>query len=378
MLSPDTFCSLLKQHGITQYYGVPDSLLKNLCSYIDSAFESDAHVITANEGNAVAMAMGHYLGSGKPAVVYMQNSGLGNVINPLVSLADPDVYSIPMLLVIGWRGEPGVKDEPQHIKQGRISEQQLNVLDIPYVVFDSAISLEDGLKSLLQTMNEQSRPVAVLVKSDTFKALATAPSKSPTYTMNREQALTALLPQIPLEALIVSTTGKTSREVFEIRKACGQKNTDFLTVGGMGHTLSIAIGVAKAKPQKLVVALDGDGSMLMHMGSLAVAGNCGLKNLVHVVLNNECHDSVGGQPTVAGNIDIERIALGCGYSAYQRCETSDTLIESWKNIESQLGKADGPMLFEVKINQGARADLGRPTSTPVENKHAFMQHSVES
>lgn len=377
MLSPDTFCTTLKQHGITQYYGVPDSLLKNLCSYIDNAFESDAHVITANEGNAVAMAMGHFLGSGKPAVVYMQNSGLGNVVNPLTSLADPEVYSIPMLLVIGWRGEPGVKDEPQHIKQGRISEQQLNVLDIPYIILDSTTSLEKDLKSLLQTMSKESRPVAILVKSDTFKAIAKVSSKTPVYAMNREQALAVLLPQVPSEALIVSTTGKTSREVFEIRKAHGQKNTDFLTVGGMGHTLSIAMGVAKAKPQKPVVALDGDGSMLMHMGSLAIAGSSGLKNLIHVILNNACHDSVGGQPTVAGNIDIEQIALGCGYSAYKCYETRDALNEFWKDIESQLRETDGPMLLEVKINKGARTDLGRPTSTPIENKLAFMQHSVE-
>jgi len=376
MVSPKDFCELLQEHGLAHYFGVPDSLLKNLCTYIDAKYAADSHLITANEGNAVGLATGHYLGSGSPAVVYMQNSGLGNVVNPLTSLADPAVYSIPMLLVIGWRGEPGIKDEPQHVKQGQVTQDQLAVLDIPFVVIDGDSDLKCCLPDLLTQMNGQQRPVAILVRKDTFSSLAKATSVSADFPMNREQALQVLLPQIAPSALIVSTTGKTSREVFEFRQAKGQGNTDFLTVGGMGHTLSIAMGVAKVTSHRTVVALDGDGSMLMHMGSLAIAGNSGLKNLIHVVLNNECHDSVGGQPTVAGKIDIERIALGCGYSGYFACDDEDTLRKQWHNIVENRYLLAGPVLLEVKIRKGAREDLGRPTSSPIDNKLAFMQHAA--
>ncbi|QDG37695.1 phosphonopyruvate decarboxylase [Alteromonas mediterranea] len=375
MLSPKDFCELLHRHGLDSYYGVPDSLLKNLCTYIDATCEAGAHIITANEGNAVGFATGHYLGSGNPAVVYMQNSGLGNVVNPLTSLADPAVYGVPMLLVIGWRGEPGVKDEPQHVKQGQVTEQQLDVLSIPYVIIDSNSDLNRCLPNLLTQMNDKHRPVAVLVRKDTFSSLVKSEAVQSELTLDREQALKGLFPLIPPSALIVSTTGKTSREVFEIRKMQGRDNTDFLTVGGMGHTLSIAMGVAKVKPNRLVVALDGDGSMLMHMGSLATAGNSGLTNLVHVVLNNACHDSVGGQPTVAGNIDIERIALGCGYGKYFTCFDDESLCTQWHNLSEYIMLSNAPVLLEIKIRKGARGDLGRPTSTPTENKLAFMKHA---
>lgn len=381
MISPKGFCDVLQSFGLTHYYGVPDSLLKNLCTYIDATFSKDAHLITANEGNAVGLATGHYLGSNSPAVVYMQNSGLGNVVNPLTSLADTAVYSIPMLLVIGWRGEPGVKDEPQHVKQGQVTEQQLDVLGIPYVIIDGQSNLHQSLPGLLAQMAQQQRPVAVLVRKNTFDSFKGPVSSHSTeqpnsYPMNREQALQVLLPLISADALIVCTTGKTSREVFEIRKARNESNTDFLTVGGMGHTSSIAMGVAKVNPDRLVVALDGDGSMLMHMGALAIAGSSGLTNFIHIVLNNECHDSVGGQPTVGGAIDIERIATGSGYSQYFVCSDEHTLRERWQQISSASTNLSSPILLEVKIRKGARSDLGRPTSTPAENKQAFMRHAL--
>ncbi|NKX20185.1 phosphonopyruvate decarboxylase [Alteromonadaceae bacterium A_SAG2] len=381
MLSPKDFCDVLQSFGLTQYYGVPDSLLKNLCTYIDATFSKEAHLIAANEGNAVGLATGHYLGSNSPAVVYMQNSGLGNVVNPLTSLADTAVYSIPMLLVIGWRGEPGVTDEPQHVKQGQVTEQQLDVLDIPYVVIDGHSNLRHSLPGLLAQMAQQLRPVAILVRKNTFDSLkdpvsshSIVPSKN--YPMNREQALQVLLPLISADALIVCTTGKTSREVFEIRKARNESNTDFLTVGGMGHTSSIAMGVAKVNPDRLVVALDGDGSMLMHMGALAIAGTSGLTNFLHIVLNNECHDSVGGQPTAGGMIDIEKIALGSGYSKYFVCSDEHTLREQWQEISNGNHNLSSPIMLEVKIRKGARSDLGRPTSTSAENKQAFMRHAL--
>lgn len=369
MIKPEVFIQQLKHAGLAFFTGVPDSLLKSLCAYIADVLPAEQHVITANEGNAVALAAGHYLGSGQPAVVYMQNSGLGNTINPITSLVDPEVYSIPMLMIIGWRGEPGIKDEPQHVKQGLVTLAQLDVLDVPYVVIDADSDLSTELPVLLEAMNTQTRPVAVVVRKGTFAAYSSTPVDSKS-KLKREQALLQLLSQFDETDLVVSTTGKTSREVFEIRVNADQQARDFLTVGAMGHTASIAMGVAMTNPNKRVIALDGDGSLLMHMGAMPVIGNSGLKNLVHVVLNNGCHESVGGQPTVAQNIDLKSMSYGAGYQVYMQAHDEASLIDC---IE-RLKHLSGPVMLEVLIAPGSRDDLGRPTSTPVENKVAFMKH----
>lgn len=270
MINPSRFCDVLGKYGIEFFCGVPDSLLKNLCAYIDDNFSADQHIITANEGNAVGLALGRFLGSHKPAAVYMQNSGLGNAINPLTSLADPQVYSIPMLLVIGWRGEPGIKDEPQHVMQGQITEQQLSIMNIPYVVMDSQSDSDASLATLLEKMTLENRPVAVLIKKATFSAFKSVNQLPSVYSLVREDALNTLLSSFGSDDVVVSTTGKTSREVFELRQQRGEPASDFLTVGGMGHTSSIAMGVALAAPKRRVIAIDGDGSMLMHMGALPI------------------------------------------------------------------------------------------------------------
>jgi phosphonopyruvate decarboxylase len=370
MISPQEFCAVLGKGGIDFFCGVPDSLLKNLCAYIDDNYAAQQHIITANEGNAIGLAMGRYLGSHAPAAVYMQNSGLGNAVNPLTSLADPKVYSIPMLLVIGWRGEPGIKDEPQHVMQGQITEQQLSIMDIPYVVLDNESDSETMLGPLLEKMTTQSRPVAVLIKKETFSAFKSVNQLTSVYSLIREDALTTLLNVFAHDDIVISTTGKTSREVFELRQQRGEPASDFLTVGGMGHTSSIAMGVALAAPKRRVIAIDGDGSMLMHMGALPIVGNHSSSNLVHIVLNNQCHESVGGQPTVAGEIDIEKIAIASGYKAYFCASDKGSIKDIWSSIASN----SGPILFEIKIAKGSRDNLGRPTSSPLENKKAFMQH----
>ncbi|XOV79317.1 MAG: phosphonopyruvate decarboxylase [Aestuariibacter sp.] len=376
MIEPKGFCDLLQQHGLSFFCGVPDSLLKNLCTYIDSNFSAQHHLITANEGNAVAVATGRFLGEGKPAVVYMQNSGLGNAVNPLVSLADSKVYGIPMLLVIGWRGEPEVKDEPQHIKQGEITLQQLDLLGIPYCIIDSNSEYQDSVTQLLQHMNHRSKPVAIIVRKGTFapvnaKDVESKPEDKENTKLTREDALKAIVSAVSGDELVVSTTGKTSRELFEIRVANDQPTSDFLTVGGMGHTASIAQGVALAKPERKVIALDGDGSMLMHMGALPVIAQSNVPNLIHIVLNNGCHESVGGQPTVAQHIDIETVATGAGYKQY-------SYVDSIENIQKTVVDAlnlSGPTFIEINIQQGSRSDLGRPSSTPKQNKELFMAHA---
>lgn len=368
MIEPKHFVECLAAQGIDYYVGVPDSLLKDFCAYVDDYCMAGKHTITANEGNAVAMASGYYMATGRSAVVYMQNSGLGNTVNPITSIADKEVYSIPMLLVIGWRGEPNVKDEPQHIKQGRITPQQLDLLEIPYKIVDKNSVPEEMAKWASEQLQQISAPVALLVKKDAFASYKSQRRSRTGWSLGREEALNALLPLIG-DACVVSTTGKTSREVFELRVARKEQQRDFLTVGGMGHTLSIALGLAMGKPNKKVVCIDGDGSALMHLGALPIVGNISPANLIHVVLNNAAHESVGGQPTVAGSIDFKAIALACGYKSYAIASSLEEINCHWVTLSNQ----EGPVMLEVRIATGSRNDLGRPTSSPIQNKQAFME-----
>lgn len=368
MIKPQALFEKLKSNGIRLFTGVPDSLLKDFCAYVDDKSQPDEHVITANEGNAVALAAGYHMATGCAAAVYMQNSGLGNAVNPLTSLTDPEVYKIPMLLIIGWRGEPGVKDEPQHVKQGRITAEQLDLLGIPYWLLDKNSNVESVIDELTDKLKETNAPVALLVKKGAFETYKSQRNSQVDSTLRREEALRAVL-DLAGESLIVSTTGKTSREVFELRVERGEKQRDFLTVGGMGHTSSIALGVAMGNPKKSVVCVDGDGSALMHLGAMPIIGSLKPTNFLHVLLNNAAHESVGGQPTVGDRVDFKGIAIASGYSDYARVSSVAELEAAW----AQLSKKQGPVMLEISITTGSRDDLGRPTSTPEENKLAFME-----
>jgi phosphonopyruvate decarboxylase len=368
MIEPKALFDALRSRNVGLFAGVPDSLLSNFCAYVDDHGPAGEHIITANEGNAVALAAGHYLATGKISVVYMQNSGLGNTINPLTSITDSEVYRIPMLLVIGWRGEPGVKDEPQHVKQGRITPGQLDLLEIPHRVLDANSNIEELLNELFAIAAASCSPVALLVRKDAFAPYKSQRKVAADYPLPREEALRQILTLANASDLVVSTTGKTSREVFELRVERGEVQRDFLTVGGMGHTASIALGVALGQPDRRVLCLDGDGSLIMHMGSMPIIGSLAPKNFVHVLLNNAAHESVGGQPTVAGDVDFSAIAQASGYRAYFLAEDAASLAECW----ARLDRTPGPVLVEVKIKNGSRANLGRPTSTPEQNKTAFM------
>ncbi len=373
MISPETMFHALKKHGVGLFAGVPDSLLANFCAYVDDHGHRGEHIITANEGNAIALVAGFHMSTGKIGAVYMQNSGLGNAINPLTSLADPEVYKIPLLMIIGWRGEPGVKDEPQHVKQGRITAAQLKLLEIPFWVLEPKSNVEQVLSEVFAKIKSTNAPVALLVRKDSFDKYKSKRKSPEVSSFKREEALRHLLALAKPDDLIVSTTGKTSREVFELRVERGEQQRDFLTVGGMGHTASIALGVALGNPKKRVICLDGDGSVLMHMGALPIIGDLKPANLIHVLLNNAAHESVGGQPTVAGQIDFSAIAKACGYQDYQVANNADTLKSCWEKISKKVG----PVLLEVKIRIGSRDDLSRPTSTPEENKRAFMEVACE-
>ncbi|MCC7500671.1 phosphonopyruvate decarboxylase [Candidatus Nomurabacteria bacterium] len=361
-MDPKQFLDTLAGQGITFFTGVPDSLLKEFISCIEATVPRTHHITAANEGNAIALAAGYQLATGAVPAVYLQNSGLGNAVNPLTSLADKEVYAIPMLLIVGWRGEPGVKDEPQHIKQGRITPALLDILEIPRT------DKLDEVGALIERAKAESRPVALVVHADAFSAYPT--TKAPAaVALTREAAIESVIAALNERDIVVSTTGKISRELYEVRKRTGQPTKDFLTVGSMGHASQIALGIASQKPDRRVVCLDGDGATIMHMGALATAGLVKPNNFLHIVLNNKAHESVGGQPSAAGVIDIPAVARACGYTT----ATATTVNE----IGSRIGEyknAEGPHLLEIMVNLESRKDLARPAETPAQNKRSFIDH----
>jgi len=371
MIATHDFFNQLTENRISFFAGVPDSLLKDICAYIMDTLPPQQHIITANEGAAVALAAGHYLATGNPGLVYMQNSGQGNAINPLLSLADPDVYSIPMLLIIGWRGEPGVKDEPQHLKQGKVTLGLLETCGIPHEVLpDERAAAAASLAKAVKTMRESRAPYALVIRSKTFEPYSLKKKTVTNYPFNREGALKLVVDSLTMDDMVVSTTGKTSRELFEYREEKSQGHgNDFLTVGSMGHASQIALGMALAKPERQMFCFDGDGALLMHMGSLAINGTLGATNFKHILFNNGAHDSVGGQPTVGFALDFRAIARSCGYAAVLRAEDKVGIREA----VAQLRSIDGPALLEIRVNKGAREQLGRPTTTPIENKNSIMR-----
>ncbi len=369
MIQPKDFFDALSSRGVGFYTGVPDSLLANFCAFVDDQGGRQTHLITANEGNAVALAIGFHMATNKVALVYMQNSGLGNAVNPLTSLADPEVYKVPMILAIGWRGEPGVKDEPQHIKQGRVTLEQLDILGIPYWVVDASTNLDETLNAAFVDMRQRNAPVALVIRKNTFAEYKHKKTRVETSDLTREPALEQLLQLCSDNDLIVTTTGKTSRELFELRAKHGQKQRDFLTVGGMGHTASIALGVSIGQPNRRLVCIDGDGSLLMHMGSMPVIATFAPQNFIHILLNNSSHESVGGQPTSAHVVDFAQLSKAVGYLEYAKANDLIGIQNAWNRLQN----IKGPVLLEIKIRNGSRDNLGRPTSTAEQNKLAFME-----
>lgn len=374
MIRPEYFIEKLRENGIDCFAGVPDSLLKNICAYITDHCDAQHNIITANEGAAVGLAAGHYLATGKPACVYMQNSGEGNIINPLASLTDSEVYNIPVLLLIGWRGRPGVHDEPQHVKQGKVTTGLLNTMDINFdVLSKDEDKAEKQIAKAVEALNRK-EVYALVIEKDTFDAYALQNVEKNALTMSREEAIQTVATALGEKDCIVSTTGMISRELFEYRTAKSEGHErDFLTVGSMGHASQIALGVALEKQDRRVWCFDGDGATIMHMGSLAIVAQKAPKNYIHVVFNNGAHDSVGGQPTVGLNIDIPRIARAVGYPHTYSVSNKEDLHEILQEIQKQ----DGLTLLEVKVKKGNRKDLGRPTTTPIENKEALMHFLSE-
>lgn len=381
-----------KALGADFYTGVPDSLLSVLCDSLIREYGEDMthHVIAANEGNSVALAAGYHLATGKVGVVYMQNSGEGNAVNPICSLLHPDVYGIPCLFVIGWRGEPGIKDEPQHVFQGKVTYEQMKLLDIETFALNADTTV-DELKTavdLFHTLFAQGKSAAIVVSKGALTSDNKFTPPKSQYSLKREEALEIILKHTPKDSVFVSTTGKTSRELFELREKLAGLDVnddksnlnkklqchkhDFLTVGSMGHASSIALGIALHKPESQVICVDGDGALLMHMGAMATIGNSNIKNLIHIAINNEAHESVGGFKTSATKTDYVQVAKACGYKTVVSASSANeliTILDGLNNLKDEIK----PIFIEIRCAQGSRKELGRPTISARENKENFMK-----
>jgi phosphonopyruvate decarboxylase len=364
--------SLFKEEGLTFYTGVPDSTFKGWMRFLEQENGKQlTHIIASNECEAVAIATGYYLASGRVGTVYMQNAGEGKIVNPLTSLCDPEVYSIPMLLMIGWRGQPGEKDVPQHWKMGKITLALLEVLEVPYrILTNNSEETATIVKKLLNIANSQHRPVALIIPQKVISDLKTPLPEKLKFPLFREEAMKIVLQHLKGSEAIIATTGYTSSELFEYRVSQNDIPHDFYTVGSMGCSPAIAFGVALQQPSKKVIIFDGDGSLLMQMGSLATIGYYRPPNLYHILFDNEVYDSTGGQPTVSKSISFSQMALACGYKSVDEVSTSEEIIQTILNLLSK----EGPVFLTIKVNQGARVDLEHPTRTPIQNKTAFMKH----
>lgn len=382
--------------GVGFFAGVPDSHLAPFCRYVALSAPEGRHLVATSEGGAVALACGHFLGTGELPLVYLQNSGLGNAVNPLLSLADPGVYSIPMVLMVGWRGEPGVPDEAQHRPQGKAMEGMLVAMELPYRILHPQPALPARLAGNAALVAEacawardRGGPVVLLVRKGVFSPYAPddpqpadgdlppsrgAADNGESHSLTREKAIGLVLDHLPERSAVIATTGMTSRELAEARTARGEVGEgDFLMVGSMGHASQIALGVARARPEHRIYCLDGDGAILMHLGGLALMGTEGTGNLVHIILNNGAHDSVGGQPSVGFRVDFPALALGCGYRAALRVSTEDALGRALEEFRT----AEGPVLLEVILKLGTWPGVGRPAGSFLERRDRFMDYLGE-
>lgn len=356
MINTENFVKKLESCGVGFFTGVPDSLLKTLGNYFYENITEDRHIITANEGNAIALAAGNYLATGNIPLVYLQNSGLGNTVNPLLSMADSSLYAIPMLIFVGWRGQGGTGDAEQHLVQGPATPRLIEAMGYSYVILskDEATAFQQ-IEEATKSFETKPQPYFFVVEKESFEKYPLINKPASAGDMSREDALRIIAESLPSNCFVVSTTGKTSREWYEVREQLGQShNKDFLTVGSMGHTSSIALGMALGTDRS-IVCIDGDGSLLMHMGAAVLAGHLKRSNLKYVLVNNFSHESVGGLPTPLEHVDFESFFKAVGFKTYFRAKDQDSLKANIKKFINSYNS-----VLEVRVRQGSREDLSRP------------------
>ena len=370
MISCQQLAKIFKSQGFTFFAGVPCSILKDWLNYL-SDNKGFQHIVATCEGEACAISAGFYLATKKIPVVYMQNSGLGNSVDPLTSLMNKEVYSIPVLLLISWRGEPGIKDEPQHLKMGKITKTLLKTLSVPFTILpEKEKEIEKEIKKAKRYLKKGSSPYALIVRKGIIQPYQ-ARGRKEIYSLTRERAIEIIIDNFKGNEVVISTTGKTSRELFELRAKKKQSyESDFYTLGSMGFSSSIALGIALEKPPKKVFVFDGDGSILMKMGTLATIGHYLPKNLYHIIFDNNAHDSTGGQATVSETVNFAKVAAACGYKGAVVVNKESVLKKSLAKLNKRLNK--GPIMLVIKVRKGDRKDLGRPTLSPAKMKELFM------
>ncbi len=354
MLNQNLVFQTLQETGVNFFTGVPDSYLNGFCNYALQHFP-ERNIIAANEGNAIGIAAGHYFASGEIPLVYMQNSGIGNAVNPLASLVDEHVYAVPMVLLIGWRGQPGTGDWPQHELQGKITTKLMDVMEIPYTVLeDDDVLGAEAIKKAVAYCKENRKPYALIAPKGVM-AGEKANDKDQSYPMSREQAIEVLLDHLPADTIYSATTGRATRELFFLRERRNEsKERDFLNVGSMGHASSVALGIALEKPERKVVCLDGDAAAMMHMGALTMVSKYPVKNFLHVVLNNGAHESVGGQPSAGQRINFTKIAEACGYTTVGKpIDNEEELIAAIRKLQN----APTAAFMDVRIHKGLSGKL---------------------
>jgi len=369
-LKAEVFFQVLKEQGVEFYTGVPDSTLKHFCFFMDSQTTQTSHIIAANEGNAIGIATGYYLSTGKVPLVYMQNSGFGNALNPITSLIDETVFSVPMIIMMGWRGEPGVKDAIQHKKDGDVQEDILKSLNLPYThISNDLVKMKNQMEGIFDSVKNNNEPHVILVSKNYFQKFN---SKNVAITqtnfLTREMALTNIINNIEDEDVVVSTTGKCSRELYEIRKKLSMNpDRDLRIVGSMGHVSSVALGIS-INISNQIFCIDGDGSLIMHMGTLPIIGKYSNNNFKHIILNNFSHDSVGGQESSSNFINYEKLAKSTSYKKYFQIDNRTSFVDTFNSFR----ESEGPSLLEILISKGSRENLTRPKTTPLENRLYFM------
>jgi phosphonopyruvate decarboxylase len=369
MIDTLKFFNSLKKNKIDFFTGVPDSLLKEFCFCVTENTNKSEHIINANEGSSIGLSVGYNLATNKIPLVYFQNSGLGNIINPFTSIVHESVFKIPILLFIGWRGEPGKKDEPQHIFQGKITEKILEALEIEYEILNTNTSESiTQVERIIKKIEINQKPIAILVKKNSFSKYSFK-SKESKNNLKREKCIQVILDKLKDEDVLVSTTGKTSRELYELSERNKLKNPRFLSIGGMGHVSQISLGISN-NSSKRVFCLDGDGSIIMHMGSMGIIGDNAGSNYFHILFNNGTHESVGGQPTIGGEINFELLSVSLGYESYFKITYEEQLLDFFKNT---LNSVKGPVFIEILIDSSSRQNLGRPKDTPLQQKEKFTK-----
>lgn len=375
MVNQQSLFEALDRLGVKFFTGVPDSLLNDFCLYMTNNIPDSRHVMAANEGNAIGIAAGSYMATGNIPLVYMQNSGIGNATNPLLSLTHNCVYGIPMILVIGWRGDPSINDHAQHKKQGELTPVLMKDMDIPYEILDNDDTVIEKFTWAVTKAKEISSPVALIAK----KAILTQKEKKQQYPesilMNREEAISAVIDVFGEDAIYLGTTGRATREVHEQLKMHGiGEGHEWQNVGSMGHVSSVGLGLALACPDKKIVVFDGDAAAVMHMGALAT--NCRYKasNLIHIVLNNGVNESVGGQQSAGQLIDLTGVAKSCGYRNIGHAVENK---EELQQVMRTLPGDDMPAFVDVHVRQGIRPDMPKLNIDHKAQKEALMKYIME-